>query len=359
MLEGNLNEQAGGAVTHIWYKTSSGLSKYDTNRPEADGYERGITEIQFASALTLESNIPRNSGVDINIFRNGSQSLPDWTKVDKNINSGLQNPINLYYKRGLANPFTQSLLWTPCHCDVGRHYVCTAPRSSRRASFDRVAGEMKCLAIDVVADTLPQYLHPMPNQAFELHMGRETRIPITVTVHNWNKEVELESESLPPGAELDHMFSPAEGCVNGQCHHRNRDLTWTPAWDQGGLSVTVCINAEDENTGCEPPQQEEYNTVCIQLTVHKCLYAVQSTQHLQEIASIFSTDWLSIYSLNPDIKTPDRLPFDGQLVNIGHMYRIVPGDTLSKIAKVCNPVHWSRTALPYVLRFSSSTAYAR
>lgn len=39
-------------------------------------------------------------------------------------------------------------------------------------------------------------------------------------------------------------------------------------------------------------------------------------------------------SMNPTITSPDRLLSQGQVLNIGHVYSIVPGDTLSKLATV-------------------------
>lgn len=35
--------------------------------------------------------------------------------------------------------------------------------------------------------------------------------------------------------------------------------------------------------------------ICIHLVVHKCVYALQEDQQLQEIASLYSTDWLNLY----------------------------------------------------------------
>jgi hypothetical protein len=53
---------------------------------------------------------------------------------------------------------------------------------------------------------------------------------------------------------------------------------------------------------------------------------------IDSVASLYSTTWLNIFALNPSIKAPDRIVPRGQLINIGHIYAVVPGDSLSKIA---------------------------
>jgi hypothetical protein len=145
--------------------------------------------------------------------------------------------------------------------------------------------------------------------------------------------VQIEAQ-LPPGAVLDVITRPASNCSNiGLCYVRSRDLAWTPAWNQGGLSTTVCFKATDIVTGCEPLGQPHESQVCATLKVIKCAYAINFEQHLQELASLYKTDWLNIFSMNPTIKTPDRVLYAGQVVNIGHLYQVVPGDTMHKIAQ--------------------------
>lgn len=53
---------------------------------------------------------------------------------------------------------------------------------------------------------------------------------------------------------------------------------------------------------------------------------------LQEIASLYSSSWLDLFALNPSLKSPDVAIPPDYLVNVGHLYSVVPGDTLHKIA---------------------------
>ena len=350
-LDGNLNEGAGGSDVFIWYKRSSGHVQYQQHRPTFIGWELAITNISFASPQTpqtqFESQFLSDDHIDQNPYSNethqgsaGEGSSSGWTKVDKDLNAGLMTnqPVFLYWRRSHSNPTTQSMSWTPCACDVGRQYICVAPQTSQMdaATHDRVTGEERCIAIDVMPDALPEWHSPQPGQVLEFFMGRETRYPITVVVLNPQKQVNIDAE-LPVGAALDILTEPSQNCSTtelGLCYGKSRDLVWTPAWNQGGLSTAVCFRASDVLTGCEPAGQAHESEVCVTLEVKRCVYAVNFEQHLQEMASVYKTDWLNLYSMNPTIKTPDRLLFEGQLVNIGHLYNVVPGDTVSKIAKV-------------------------
>jgi len=336
-LEGNLNEQTGGDNVFMWYKKSSGHSPYKDNRPTQMGMETAITNITFSSPETASSDLPNmQDDTDRNPYLDGVQTSPSWTKVDKSLNAGTvtNNPVYLYWRKAHTNPQSQTLTWRPCACDVGRQYICVAPKTSQKdtTGLDWVQGEQRCVAIDVLPDHVPEWTTPTPQQLLEFYIGRETRYPIAVTVLNPDKHVELDAQ-LPPGAVLDVMTLPPIECGdNGKCYGRSRDLAWTPAWNQGGLRTTVCFKATDIVTGCEPEGQAHESEVCATLLVNKCVYAINFEQHLQEIASLYKTDWLNIYSMNPTIKTPDRVLYAGQLVNVGHLYHVVPGDTVHKIA---------------------------
>ena len=348
-LEGNLNEQAGGSNVFIWYKKSSGHVTYQPHRPTQWGWEHAIMNITIAAPQTPYSQVPdTDDRSDVNMYFAGTQTAPGWVKVQKNLNAGTvsNSQVYLFWRRGHSNPTSQTMTWKPCACDVGRQYLCVAPQTSQMDSLglDKVTGEERCMAIDVLPDALPQWVSPQPDQVLEFYMGKETRYPISVQVLNPDKEVNIEAD-LPPGAALDIMTRPTQNCSHtGQCYTRSRDLAWTPAWNQGGYSVYVCFKASDIITGCEHANQQHETTRCATLLVRKCVYAVNFEQHLQELASLYKTDWLNVYSMNPTIKTPDRVLFEGQLVNIGHLYSVVPGDTVSKIAKViCKPECISRT----------------
>ena len=415
-LEGSLNEQAGGSDVFIWYKKSSGNVMYSAHRPTQMGQEMAITNITFASILTPTQQVPDSNGISgVNRYyagTDGQQTAPGWVRINKDLNAGTvsNSPINLFWRRSQANPTSHTLFWRPCACDVGRQYICVSPQTSQLqvsnySTPEKVTGEERCVAIDVLPDDLPKWKSPSPQQVMEFFMGRETRYPLSVIVSNPDKEVQIEAcvnlpnfldsdgdscavwaanptwcsgspedgvidmpsayknkfgvdpamacctcgggSSLPSGAGLDVMMRPGMNCSFGLCYDRSRDLAWTPAWNQGGLRVDACFKASDMLTGCEPAGQANHSMVCVTLIVARCVYAINYEQHVQELASLFKTDWLNIYSMNPTIKTPDRLLFSGQLINIGHLYSVVPGDSLSKVAKVILTRFWSLFASLY------------
>jgi len=339
-VEGNLNEQAGGREVHLWYKKSSGGHMWESSRPHADGVDIGITDIAFTNAsypLQFERSL-----ADVNPWANGSQAGPgsEWSRVATDLNAGLGGQeVHLYFRKGTANPFTQRLSWRPCHCDVGRTFMCASARASGPdgLGFGSAGGNVTCVAVDVLPDIAPVVRMPAPEASFDFYMGRETRVPVVVALHNPNKNLSWGSEGLPVGAHLAHTAEdlPAldTACASAPCSHRGRDVVWKPAYNQGGLSARVCVQAETpEVTGCEAPGQARYSEVCFTVRAFRCVYALAREQHLQEIASLFHTDWLNVYSMNPTVTAPDRVMYAEQVLNVGHLYNVVPGDTLSKIS---------------------------
>ena len=352
-LAGNLNEQAGGNEVYIWYKKSSGGHKYDPTRPSEDGFAVGITEIAFSDATA--PTVYMSSTADANPYANGTQlgAASEWHSVDTNLNSGIPGSptVQLFFRKGTANPFSQMITWRPCDCDVGRTYICATARSSLDSGlgFGASTGNTSCVAVDVMPDIAPVIRSPTVtvdssgvthHETFELFMGRERRVPVITAVHNPHKHITFTATDLPPGAHLasvnvSEVVVPLdEGCVEGPCSHRVMDVRWTPSWNQGGLSTTVCVQAEGEATGCHAHASGMASTVCFILRVHKCTYALQYDQHLEEVAAMYHTDWLNIFSLNPSVTAPDRIQYSQQIINIGHKYVVVPGDTLSKISTV-------------------------
>mmetsp|Transcript_21020 Transcript_21020/g.50710 ORF Transcript_21020/g.50710 Transcript_21020/m.50710 type:complete len:1015 (-) Transcript_21020:65-3109(-) len=343
-LPGNINEQAGGNEVYIWYKKASGIVSFEESRPLQAGFEVAVTNISVVSSTAAV--VPVGAGCnasttncsDINPYALGRQGLGNlWTKVDGNLNAGLQNPLLIYYHKALSNPVEQTVEWTPCACDAGRHMWCVAAQSTSASAdgYGRATGPMRCVAVDVVADVLPIFALPPADSSILFFMGQERRVPIELLVYNPAKEMVLEAgDDLPAGAALDRVHFASSGCVGDVCQTQARDLVWTPAYDQGGLDRLVCFHARNGRvSGCEPDGQAAVSERCFRLQVQKCVYAIQYEQHLSEIASLFRTDWVNLFSMNPTVKAPDRVLYAGQLINIGHLYSVVPGDTLAAISQ--------------------------
>ena len=224
-----------------------------------------------------------------------------------------------------------------------------------------VRGPTRCTKLHVLPALPPDFVAPSPadGSSFMFYVGRETSIPFSVLSSSSQQRIEWQFVHLPTGVDVSpEAFSECtlegrsvatadvgggggggggvsdgeDGGSGAACWGRWRNLTWVPAWNQGGLKRNVCVSLRAPATGCEPTPGIPQPTRCYTLEVARCVYAVQDEQKLDEIAAVYSTTWLDMFALNPTIKMPDRVMSMGQLINVGHLYRVVPGDYLQKIA---------------------------
>lgn len=74
-------------------------------------------------------------------------------------------------------------------------------------------------------------------------------------------------------------------------------------------------------------------THCIVFEVKRCEMVVREGQQLQQIAAIYHSDWLQLWSHNHDIAHPDMQLSPHQVLHIGHMYDVQPFDKPIDVAK--------------------------
>jgi len=213
-----------------------------------------------------------------------------------------------------------------------------------------VRGPTRCTKVHVLPALPPDFVAPSPadGTSFMFYMGRETSILFSVLPSSNHQRIEWQFVHLPTGVDVSpEAFSECslegrsvatadvgggEESEGAACWGRRRNLTWVPSWNQGGLKRNICVSLMAPATGCEPTPGLPQPIRCYTLQVARCVYAVQDGQKLDEIAAVYSTTWLDMFALNPTIKMPDRVMSMGQLINVGHLYRVVPGDYLQKIA---------------------------
>lgn len=106
------------------------------------------------------------------------------------------------------------------------------------------------------------------------------------------------------------------------CVRAERTLVYTPLLSQQGLRTRVCFSASTQTS----------HTIerCFRIFISKCRYCVQPGESLEGVARTFSTDWLQLFSANSHIHTPQHLA-GYQLLNLGALYPVRPGDTLASI----------------------------
>ena len=239
-----------------------------------------------------------------------------------------------------TNPSEMMMHWTPCASELGATIVCLDAvdyhiQRGSDPSMDKVdnpaSSNMRCLSFDVLKDPKPEFEAGIP-ETLSLFMGREGRVDLRASDGNCLDAVTIglaPGSELPPGAVLDAQTAYGESCTGVM-----RTMRWTPGAKMGGFTGTTCFTARDTGgsatCGAPVPQM---STHCVQLQVHRCKYALQRDQQLQEISALFGVDWMRLWSLNMGIAHPDYVVYNHQVVSVGHLYRVAPNERLDRIAQ--------------------------
>jgi hypothetical protein len=227
-----------------------------------------------------------------------------------------------------SDPAIMTLRWTPCQKDLGSHVLCIdAVNNLGRAATQ------KCLVIDVVKDDVPTLtiteLHTSTviddkKTTSDLMMGVE--YSFNISAHDANKLDTLEvmavdvseegvivnddcqqDECIPPSAVLSSTVH-VQG-ITGTTSWRQ--LTFAPKHNHGGYKMQHCFAVRDScGRSCdddECPGHRDVVKKCITFKVKRCMMVVRKGQQLQQIAAIYHSDWLQMWSHNHDILHPDIL----------------------------------------------------
>lgn len=220
-----------------------------------------------------------------------------------------------------VNPGSMDLSCMPCSEDCGLHIICTeAVDNSHTGSDVAYASPQMCLAANVVPDPAPT-VDPYGggNQDDVLVMGRTHTFDVISFDENGGDSVTTTASNMPEGATFD-----------------GTTFTWTPGHDQGGMTVTIDFTGHDQADACG--NDASTTTVSRTLHVRTCVYDVQEEQQLQEIAEIYQTDWMTLWSLNPcnhedgSFCHPDYFLTPGTTINVGHFKRVESHDNLYDLA---------------------------
>uniref|UniRef100_A0A6U2IRD1 LysM domain-containing protein n=2 Tax=Hemiselmis andersenii TaxID=464988 RepID=A0A6U2IRD1_HEMAN len=241
-----------------------------------------------------------------------------------------------------------TLHWTPCVSQIGKSVVC----------FDVVnnlgmASTQRCLAINVVADAAPAVsvslggvaLGPM-GPASPLLIGVSYVFQVTATDSNAGDSLMIKAtkrdgsmcgagdQCTPPTSMMGMPWSWMGPSMNMSTAV---NLTFAPKHNHGGYVMEHCFTASDAcGAACGDfscPGVVHNTVACVRIRVDRCQFVVRQGQELQEIAAIYNSDWLQLWSLNHQLSNPDVNLMPGNVVNVGHLYAVQPFDKPRDVAQ--------------------------
>lgn len=220
------------------------------------------------------------------------------------------------------------MMWDrPCGGDEQAIDLCFA---AREISTGRYTPQM-CISIRVLMDIPPGFLQPV-QQSFAAMMGKETSF--MVMVQDAAAEDQVTALRLAEGYSL-----PTGAFITGRILSGNSGqliFSWTPLPSDGGGQVELCFIATDipASTYDQCRGGSRSSTKCVSISVARCRYVVRDRETISDVASLFATDWVQLWALNPSIYEPDYevgLSM-GTVLNTGHAYKVDSGDYLNAIA---------------------------
>merc|ERR1711998_310769 len=188
------------------------------------------------------------------------------------------------------------------------------------------------------------------------HVGCEIRWKVSATdSNNYTMQVGLaDGYHLPVGGELDVIST-------GRTSHK--DIVWTPVRGMEGSQYTVCVTAYSEihyttqlTSLPEVANPSFLNgdtalpTRCVHISVRRCKYCANSGETLLRKMKEYSIDmnWLRLWAANGNddgdeltntVEDPGVLATglldgveNGQLLNIGPVYKLQTGESLVAVA---------------------------
>jgi len=249
-----------------------------------------------------------------------------------------------------SDPAIMSLRWTPCADDLGTHVLCIDAVNNHG-----LAATQKCLVIEVVADDAPTLtitevfgsglVLSNASTTSDLMMGLEYTFKIAS--HDANGLDTLMLTAVPASMDDDCEGDKCipDGASFGEVVHvhgptgttAERHLVFAPKHNHGGYKMMHCFAVSDNcGAACGDdncPGRIDVVTMCVTVNVKRCEMVVRKGQQLQQIAAIYRSDWLQLWSHNQEMLHPDMDLNPHQVMNIGHLYDVQPFDKPADVAK--------------------------
>jgi hypothetical protein len=159
-----------------------------------------------------------------------------------------------------------------------------------------------CINMRVLMDIPPGFTEPVAEE-FTAIMGRETSFRVSVVDAAAEDQVTnlglASGYSLPTGASITGL------ALMGNTGHLT--FSYTPSPSAGGGMVELCFITNDipVSTYDRCRGGTRSSTKCVKIDVERCRYAVRPKETISDVAALFSTDWVQLWALNPEIREPD------------------------------------------------------
>eukprot|EP00286_Rhodomonas_abbreviata_P018070 CAMPEP_0181303672 /NCGR_PEP_ID=MMETSP1101-20121128/8694_1 /TAXON_ID=46948 /ORGANISM="Rhodomonas abbreviata, Strain Caron Lab Isolate" /LENGTH=652 /DNA_ID=CAMNT_0023409283 /DNA_START=91 /DNA_END=2046 /DNA_ORIENTATION=- len=270
--------------------------------------------------------------------------------------------------RGPSDEATMELRWSPCVGDIGSYTVCIDIVNSLG-----LADTAQCMELRVQRDPPPtlriSLFRFLPNgtSAGDLYIGRRYTFLMVATDSNEADALMLEPTTPPcapsssSSSSSSSASSEAGGCPmlppdavllptmrtqgNGSVTS-TREMVFAPKHNHGGYNQMHCFkttdacgvasprcNDEKEGDDASCPGVASSAVACVLVHVRRCAFVVRSGQTLEQIAQIYKTDWLQLWSHNGHIEHPDAALTPGSVLSIGRPYDVQPYDTAEEVVE--------------------------
>mmetsp|Transcript_48666 Transcript_48666/g.152783 ORF Transcript_48666/g.152783 Transcript_48666/m.152783 type:complete len:630 (-) Transcript_48666:97-1986(-) len=212
-----------------------------------------------------------------------------------------------------SNPAYRTITWTPLKGRAGDYYICGVALNMDPSSVctcnppvspciptcpNHIRTLPTCFHINIKPNAPPSFVLPaMSNASYVIDMNFNLEINIRAVNENVLDPVIITAPVvLPIGASLAPILGDSQNTYL---------FKWTPASYYGGWSQAICFRAVNSISDVS-------SEACVQVAVNRCSWSVNQGQTLAEIATIFGSNFVQMWALNPDLVSPDSLLIVGR-----------------------------------------------
>mmetsp|Transcript_47436 Transcript_47436/g.148396 ORF Transcript_47436/g.148396 Transcript_47436/m.148396 type:complete len:503 (-) Transcript_47436:58-1566(-) len=302
------------------FGVQTSIPVYDSNFSQGIDAYPAVNEAykMYTYQYVLRFMMPGADPVSLRLL---TSSVPDGFVVS-DVNPMLSNV------RGGYTGYEASVVWTVPAIMDSWTVICLQVFVN---STNPIGSAQSCIDFYMRQDHGPVWENPKQSRVEEyIFMGQTWTYELVAKDMNLADNITITPIGLPSGAAVTPVYRDS----NSQSNIVSMNVTWVPPPKSGGEVRDFCFQASDYLNGKNGGGSSQ---VCFELRIPKCLYMVRTGDTLKSIAANFSTSWLQLWALNKGISKPEGYGLEGgitagQLINVGQLVLINPGDTLEKLA---------------------------